>query len=112
MDGYKDGAIQGWFTPNKGRPDLPYQMLRAVKCRGVKGAGIRGRTATGSRRRFNGDRGAKIARRIKELHRNGCNVRIVYSQMAGQSRAILAGVPKTTWSPTQTATAPTTSTCT
>ena len=93
--GYKDGAIQGWFTPNKGRPDLPYQMLNAVKCHGAKGAGIRGRTAIRiAQDVFNGDRGAKIARRIKELHRNGCNIRIVYSQMAGQSRAILAGVPK------------------
>ena len=93
--GYKDGTIMGWFTPNKGRPDLPYQMLNAVKCHGARGAGIRGRTAIRiAQDVFNGNRGAKIARRIKALHRNGCNVRIVYSQMAGQSRAILAGVPK------------------
>ena len=93
--GYKDGTIRGWFTPNKGRPDLPYQMLNAVKCKGARGAGIRGRTSIRiAQDVFNGDRGAKIARRIKELHRRGCNIRIVYSQMAGQSRAILAGVPK------------------
>ncbi|HET9421120.1 MAG TPA: phospholipase D-like domain-containing protein [Nocardioides sp.] len=93
--GYQDGKIRGWFTPNKGRPDLPYQMLNNVKCQGARGAGIRGRTSIRiAQDVFNGDRGAKIARRIKELHRFGCNVRIVYSQMAGQSREILAGVPK------------------
>ena len=92
---YQDRYIRGWFNPNRGRPDLPYEMLNDVKCKGAVGAGIKGRTAIRiAQDVFNGNRGAKIARRIKELHRQGCNVRIVYSQMAGQSRAILAGVPK------------------
>jgi len=92
---YKDGSIRGWFTPNRGRPDLPYEMLKDVRCKGAKGAGINGRTSIRiAQDVFNGDRGAKIARQIKFLHQRGCNIRIVYSQMAGQSRAILAGVPK------------------
>ena len=92
---YRDRKIQGWFHPNKGRPDIPYQMLNRVKCRGAKGAGINGRTSIRiAQDVFNGARGAKLARKVKELHRSGCNVRVVYSQMAGQSREILAGVPK------------------
>lgn len=92
---YQDRFIRGWFNPNRGRPDLPFEMLNDVKCRGARGAGINGRTAIRiAQDVFNGNRGAKIARRIKELHRQGCNIRIVYSQMAGKSRAALAGVPK------------------
>lgn len=92
---YEDGKIRGWFSPNRGRPDIPYEMLNDVKCKGAKGAGINGRTSIRiAQDVFNGGRGAKIAKRIKFLHQHGCNIRIVYSQMAGQSRAILAGVPK------------------
>ena len=70
-------------------------MLNDVKCKGAKGAGIKGRTSIRiAQDVFNGGRGAKIARRIKELHRQGCNIRIVYSQMAGQSRAHPGGCPE------------------
>ena len=93
--GYIDRNIRGWFHPNRGRPDIPYQMLNRVRCRGAKGAGINGRTSIRiAQDVFNGGRGAKIARRVKELHRRGCNVRLVYSQLVGQSRWILRGVPR------------------
>ena len=92
---YTDGSITGWFNPNSGHPDLPYKMLNKVKCRGAKGAGSHGRTSIRiAQDVFNGARGAKIARRIKELHRRGCDIRLVYSQLVGASRSILAGVPK------------------
>jgi phosphatidylserine/phosphatidylglycerophosphate/cardiolipin synthase-like enzyme len=92
---YHDRKIQGWFHPNKGRPDIAYQMLNRVRCRGAKGAGINGRTAIRiAQDVFNGDRGAKFARKIKELHRNGCNIRVVYSQLGGQSYELLRGVPR------------------
>lgn len=92
---YQDGKIRGWFAPNRGRPDLPYEMLNDIKCKGAKGAGINGHTSIRiAQDVFNGGRGAKIAKRIKFLWQHGCNIRIVYSQMAGKSRAILAGVPK------------------
>ena len=92
---YEDRFIRGWFNPSRGRPDIPYEMLNDVRCRGARGGGINGRTAIRiAQDVFNGGRGAKIARRIKQLHNQGCNIRIVYSQMAKQSRAILAGVPK------------------
>jgi hypothetical protein len=93
--GYTDGNISGWFHPNNGQRDIPYWMLNRVKCRGAKGAGINGRTSIRiAQDVFNGSRGAKIARRIKELHRSGCNVRVVYSQLGGQSWQILQGVPR------------------
>jgi phosphatidylserine/phosphatidylglycerophosphate/cardiolipin synthase-like enzyme len=92
---YKDGSIMGWFAPFNGSPDIPMQMLNRVRCKGAKGAGINGRTTLRiAQDVFNGDRGARIARRIKELHRRGCNIRLVYSQLVGASRGILAGVPK------------------
>jgi phosphatidylserine/phosphatidylglycerophosphate/cardiolipin synthase-like enzyme len=92
---YKDGAIMGWFAPFNGHPDIPMQMLNRVRCHGAKGAGINGRTSIRiAQDVFNGRRGERIARRIKELHRSGCNIRLVYSQLVGASRGILAGVPK------------------
>ena len=92
---YKDGSIMGWFAPFNGSPDVPMQMLNRVRCKGAKGAGINGRTSLRiAQDVFNGERGARIARRIKELHRRGCNIRLVYSQLVGASRGILAGVPK------------------
>jgi hypothetical protein len=92
---YTSGRIRGWFHPNKGRPDIAYQMLNRVKCLGAKGAGINGRTSIRiAMDVFNGGRGAKFARKVKELHRNGCNVRVVYSQLSRESWEILQGVPR------------------
>lgn len=92
---YTDGTIRGWFHPSRGRPDIPYRMLNRVRCRGAKGAGINGRTSIRiAQDVFNGGRGAKIARKVKELHRQGCNVRLVYSQLVGPSWWILRGVPR------------------
>ena len=41
-----------------------------------------------------GRRGIKIARKLRELHQNGCNIRLVYSQLGGKVWHILAGVPR------------------
>ena len=92
---YKSGKIRGWFHPNKGRPDIAYQMLNRVRCLGAKGAGINGRTSIRiAMDVFNGGRGAKFARKVKALHRSGCDVRVVYSQLSRESWEILQGVPR------------------
>ncbi len=92
---YYDRKIRGWFHPNKGRPDIPYRMLDLVKCKGAKGAGINGRTSIRiAQDVINGRRGARIARKVKALHRAGCNVRVVYSQLSRDAWEILQGVPR------------------
>ena len=91
---YQHGNIMGWFHPNRGKDDIPYTMLGKVRCHGAKGAGINGRTSIRiAQDVFNGHRGAKIARRIKQLHNEGCNIRVVYSQLGRSSFDILQGVP-------------------
>jgi phosphatidylserine/phosphatidylglycerophosphate/cardiolipin synthase-like enzyme len=92
---YKAGSIRGWFQPRFGRKDLPLKMLNRVKCRGARGAGINGRTSVRiAQDVINGNRGIRIARRIKELDRRGCSVRLVYSQLGGNVWKILQGVPR------------------
>ena len=92
---YAAGTIRGWFQPRTGMRDLVTKMLDRVKCRGARGAGINGRTSLRiAQDVIVGRRGLKIARRIKELHKNGCNIRLVYSQLGGKAWHILKGVPR------------------
>ena len=92
---YSAGAIRGWFQPRFGRKDLALKMLNRVKCHGARGAGINGRTSVRiAQDVIHGRRGIKIARQIKELHRDGCNIRLVYSQLGGTVWRILQGVPR------------------
>lgn len=91
----RDGPIQSWFHPRGRHSDLVLNMLNRVRCQGAKNAGINGRTSIRvAQAVYNGDRGLRIARKLKELHRQGCNIRLVYTLMAGRSREALAGVPK------------------
>ncbi|HET9421833.1 MAG TPA: phospholipase D-like domain-containing protein [Nocardioides sp.] len=92
---YADGSIRGWFQPRSGLRDLVSKMLSRVKCRGARGAGINGRTSLRiAQDVILGQRGIRIARQIKQLHRNGCNIRLVYSQLGGNVWRILQGVPR------------------
>lgn len=92
---FTDGYITGWFFPRPGLSDIVLNMLDKVRCRNVgQKAGLRGRTVIRvAQSVFNGKRGARIAAKLKSLHRHGCNIRIVYAVMAGKSRAALTGVP-------------------
>ncbi len=92
---YADGNIRGWFQPRTGMRDLVSKMLDRVKCRGARGAGINGRTSLRiAQDVILGRRGVKIARQIKDLHKNGCNIRLVYSQLGVKVWHILKGVPR------------------
>lgn len=93
---FRDKDLVGWFYPRLGRSDQVVDLLRPVVCRGARGdSGLHGKTTIRiAQAVFNGDRGLRIARRIKELHRQGCNVRIVYTAMARKPYDALAGVPK------------------
>jgi phosphatidylserine/phosphatidylglycerophosphate/cardiolipin synthase-like enzyme len=92
---YADRNIRGWFQPRTGLKDLVSKMLSRVKCRGARGAGINGRTSLRiAQDVILGRRGIRIASQIKQLHRNGCNIRLVYSQLGGKVWRILQGVPR------------------
>jgi hypothetical protein len=92
---YKSGAVRGWFQPRGNRVDLPMRMLDQVRCHGARGAGINGRTSIRiAQDVILGDRGIRIARKIRSLHRHGCNVRLVYSQLGGRIWKILRNVPR------------------
>ena len=92
---FQDADLRGWFYPRMGRPGLGLKMLRNTSCRGANdGTGVDGRTRLRiAQAVFNGQPGIRAARRIKELHNNGCDVRIVYTMMIREVRNILRGVP-------------------
>ena len=92
---YTAGNIRGWFQPRAGLRDLVSKMLDRVKCKGARGAGINGRTSLRiAQDVILGNRGVRIAKQIKQLHREGCNIRLVYSQLGGKVWRILQGVPR------------------
>lgn len=92
---FRDGDLVGWFFPRMGRSDIVLNLLRPVACRGARNSGIHHRTSIRiAQAVFNGERGLNIARRLKGLYNQGCNIRIVYTAMANKSRQVLSGVPK------------------
>lgn len=83
----------------KGDPVM--RELGKVTCRGARGGtGINGRTALRiAMTSWHGQRGIKIANRVRKLWNNGCNIRIVYAVMGNnvldviRSRAGRGGIP-------------------
>ena len=91
---FKDGNITGWFYPQRGSGDLVMRMLNRVSCKGAKGAGIRGRTAIRvAQDVFNNKRGVRIAKKLKSLQNQGCNLRVIYSQAVADTRPIVQSLP-------------------
>ena len=92
---YRAGKIRGWFQPRRGRSDVVMNMLDAVHCKGARGAGINGRTSIRiAQDVILGERGIRIAKRLRELHRNGCNIRLVYSQLGKRVWQLVQGIPR------------------
>jgi phosphatidylserine/phosphatidylglycerophosphate/cardiolipin synthase-like enzyme len=86
-----------WIYPRLGAPtDQVIGLLRPVRCKGAAGkAGKNGRTTIRvAQAVFNGQRGMVIARRLRQLHDRGCNVKIVYTVLTRGAAAVLAPVPK------------------
>lgn len=91
---FTDEKVFGFFYPGLSQPDIVMTMLNRVQCDGAKNAGIRGKTAIRvAQDVFNNKRGAAIARKLLALHRDGCNVRVAYSQAVGASKAFIAQLP-------------------
>lgn len=91
---FRDGDIYGWFYPRVGRTHLVTQMLDRVKCGRAKDAGINGKTAIRvGQDVFNNEVGSRIMRQLISLKNKGCNVRVVYSQVVGDSRSLINQLP-------------------
>jgi phosphatidylserine/phosphatidylglycerophosphate/cardiolipin synthase-like enzyme len=92
---YRAGPVTGWFQPRPGRKDLVMEMLRQVRCKGARGAGINGRTSIRiAQDVILGKRGVRIARQLRELNQRGCNIRLVYSQLGGTIWRLLRWIPR------------------
>ncbi|HEU5038416.1 MAG TPA: phospholipase D-like domain-containing protein [Nocardioides sp.] len=75
---------QLWVLPHPrttAKNDPIMNVLRPVRCQGATGGtGINGRTKIRvSMHAWNGDRGAWIAKRLRHLFANGCNVKVMWA---------------------------------
>ncbi|MCR1782053.1 hypothetical protein KVF89_05860 [Nocardioides carbamazepini] len=86
-------SITTMFAPHRDQVDPPLRVLNKVQCNGATNT-ANGRTKVRVANAVWGDeRGARIARKVRELHFQGCDVRVVFMMMSGNIRSILAPVP-------------------
>ncbi len=88
------GKVQAYFYPWSGRGtsgDRVLKTLAPVKCRGAWGnTGVNGRTRIRiAQDAIIQERGIRIARRLRQLWEQGCNIKIVYALMWNEVRDIL-----------------------
>ncbi len=71
--------------------DPVMDILRPVRCRGAKGGtGTNGRTKIRvSMHSWNGDRGAWIARRLRHLYADGCNVKVMWGLAGAKMKDVM-----------------------
>ncbi len=87
------GTITTQFAPHRDQVDPPLRVLNKVQCNGAANT-ANGHTKVRVANAVWGDeRGAAIARKVRELHFQGCDVRVVFMMMSGKIRSILAPVP-------------------
>lgn len=103
---WEHGGYTSIFYPYSGK-DVPktdpvMDVLNKVRCKGATGGrGVNGRTKIRiSQTAMYGDRGITIAHRLAQMHRRGCNIRIVYAMFGNEVLRILrqagrGGVPLT-----------------
>jgi phosphatidylserine/phosphatidylglycerophosphate/cardiolipin synthase-like enzyme len=93
---------QLWVMPHPGtteRNDPVMDILRRVQCGGAAGGtGVAGRTKIRvSMHSWNGDRGTYIARRLRNLFAQGCDVKVLWALGgAGMKRVIGTPTPRGT----------------
>jgi len=80
-----EGDIGAWFTPYTGRPegDPVLSLLGPVRCKDATGgSGVNGFTKIRiAGDAFVGDRGLRLAERIRQLNNLGCNIKVLYAVM-------------------------------
>ena len=81
----EEGDTSSWFTPYTGPPtgDPVLALLGNVKCKGATHrSGINGFTKIRiAGDAFVGDRGLRIAEKIRQLNNWGCNIKLLYAVM-------------------------------
>ena len=90
------------FYPYRGAvpnavPDPDMARLNKIRCKGSTARGTNGRTQIRvMQTAIHGDRGIRLAQKVVQLKRAGCNIRIVYALMGNNVHALLKanGVPK------------------
>lgn len=91
---FKNRKIVSWFAPR--RSDLVQKLLKRVKCKGARRAGIRGRTAIRiASSVFQNERGIRIAKKLRRLSNRGCNIKVVFTMMTNKIRNIMRGNVRT-----------------
>lgn len=99
---YTHGKFQAIFYPYSGRyapkQDPALAALDKVRCAGATGGrGFRGHTKIRiAQTAMYGERGITIAKRLAQMHRRGCDIRIVYAMFGNEVLRILrqeAGTP-------------------
>ena len=96
---YDDGVVANQFYPYLGKGtenDPVISTLNAVSCKGAATSNGRTRIRIAQTAMY-GDRGLQIARKLAQLQRQGCGIRLVYAMFGNQVLKILrtAGVPLT-----------------
>lgn len=89
-----DRATEAWVFPYLGKDalgDPVTRILKRVSCRGATGhSGVNGRTAIRIAQTAILDaRGVAIARQLKRLNDQGCNIRVVYTVLGPKIKQIL-----------------------
>ncbi|MBM0125987.1 phospholipase D-like domain-containing protein [Pimelobacter simplex] len=89
---FTTGNITTMFAPHRGLVDPAMSVLNKVQCTGATNTAS-GRTKVRIANAVWGEaRGARIARKARELDRAGCDVEIVFMMMQRRIRGILKGM--------------------
>lgn len=85
------GKLTIGFLPWTKDGDLTLKQLKPIKCRGTTGGtGVNGRTSIRvAMTAVLDERGVAIAKRLRRLWNDGCNIRIVYGVMGNQVLKVL-----------------------
>ncbi|GAA1520522.1 hypothetical protein GCM10009788_25500 [Nocardioides humi] len=86
-------TITSMFAPHRGEIDPALKVLNKVQCTGATNTAS-GRTKVRIANAVWGDdRGVRVARKVRQLRDQGCDVRIVFMMMPLKIRNILKGLP-------------------
>jgi phosphatidylserine/phosphatidylglycerophosphate/cardiolipin synthase-like enzyme len=94
---YEVGGLQVTFYPNLGTDapagDPALAMLNKTQCRGATGPGtVNGRTKIRiAQTAMHGVRGSRLANRLAQMRRRGCDIRIVYAMFGDGVLRVLRG---------------------
>ncbi|GAA4078486.1 phospholipase D-like domain-containing protein [Nocardioides kongjuensis] len=89
---FTTGNVTSMFAPHKGEVDPALSVLNKVQCTGATNT-VSGRTKVRIANAVWGEeRGARIARKARQLDRAGCDVEIVFMMMQRRIRGILKGM--------------------